>query len=249
MYKLYKKSLLGFTLLCFAVYSAGSSISEAVSRALNMGSAVPAAFMLAAAMLLFRFLKRNGLAAQYGLCRSSADAKLFLWYIPLIVLTSSNLWGGAALSFSPTEAFFLIIKMLSVGFIEELFFRGFLFSALCRRGVKFAVLVSSLSFGLIHIVNLFNGSGMGAAENLMQIAGASAAGFLYVTIFCRGGSLLPCVLSHGIYNCLGLFSAAPASGRGIYISLIEWALSIGYAFYILKAVPAAGENSEYGVRQ
>ena len=46
-------------------------------------------------------------------------------------------------------------------------------------------MVSSVTFGLGHIINLINGSGMGLAENLVQIFFAVLIGFLYVIIFRR----------------------------------------------------------------
>ena len=54
--------------------------------------------------------------------------------------------------------------------------------------------------------NLFNGSGMDVVGNLCQIVFAIAVGFLLVTIFYRGGSLLPCILVHSAINTLGTFA-------------------------------------------
>lgn len=60
--------------------------------------------------------------------------------------------------------------------------------------------------GIGHIINLFNGSGMDLVSNLCQIIFAIAVGFLLVTIFYRGGSLLPCILVHSAINTLGTFA-------------------------------------------
>lgn len=54
--------------------------------------------------------------------------------------------------------------------------------------------------------NLFNGSGMDVVGNLCQIVFAIAVGFLLVTIFYRGGSLLPCILVHAAINTLSTFA-------------------------------------------
>ena len=50
--------------------------------------------------------------------------------------------------------------MLCVGFLEEVIFRGLLFTAIARNNIKSAVIISSVTFGIGHIINLFNGSGM-----------------------------------------------------------------------------------------
>ena len=54
--------------------------------------------------------------------------------------------------------------------------------------------------------NLFNGSGMDLVGNLCQIVFAIAVGFLLVTIFYRGGSLLPRILVHSAINTLDTFA-------------------------------------------
>ena len=82
-----------------------------------------------------------------------------LFYIPLIVLLTVNLWYGVAMNTSPLEMVLYILSMLCVGFLEEMIFRGFLFQAMVKDGVKSAIIVSSVTFGIGHIVNLINGSG------------------------------------------------------------------------------------------
>lgn len=84
--------------------------------------------------------------------------------------------------------------MLCVGFTEEVIFRGFLFRALAKDNVKTAMIVSGITFGIGHLLNLVNGSGMELAANLSQVAGATAFGFLFVILFYRSGSLLPCIM-------------------------------------------------------
>ena len=48
--------------------------------------------------------------------------------------------------------------MINVGFIEEIIFRGFLFKMMEKDNIKTAIIVSSLTFGIGHIVNLLNGA-------------------------------------------------------------------------------------------
>ena len=90
--------------------------------------------------------------------------------------------------------------------LEEVIFRGLLFKAPAKDNIKSAVIISSVTFGIGHIINLFNGSGMNLLNNLCQIVFAIAVGFLLVTIFYRGGSLLPCIFVHSVINMLGTFA-------------------------------------------
>ena len=70
---------------------------------------------------------------------------------------SINLWNGVTMKLSVLETVLYILSMLCVGFIEEIIFRGFLFKALCKDNIKQAIAISSITFGVGHIVNLLNG--------------------------------------------------------------------------------------------
>lgn len=211
MKKLYEKSELGFALLWIGVYCLGMSVFDELSRRIGVESSASAIFAAAVSLLLYIWLNRQGKLVKFGLCRPSVPAKAVLFYIPLMVITSQNLWGGIAMRYDALGTVCFIIKMLCVGFLEELIFRGFLFRAMSRDSIRWAVVVSSVTFGLGHILNLINGSGMGLAENLVQIFFAVLIGFLYVILFHRGGSLWPCILSHGVLNSLSAFSAGDGS--------------------------------------
>ena len=96
------------------------------------------------------FIRKNGLQKRYGLCRSSVPARRFLYYVPLVILASGNLWNGAALTCSPAETVCRVVCMLCVGFLEEVIFRGLLFTAIARNNIKSAVIISSVTFGIGH---------------------------------------------------------------------------------------------------
>ena len=136
--------------------------------------------------------------------------------------------------------------MLCVGFLEEIIFRGFLFRAMSKDNVKSAIIVSSVTFGIGHVINLLNGSGMNLADNIFQIIAAVFIGFLYVIIFYRGGSLIPCILSHGVLNLLSAFanSEAPETEALIFRMVLLIVLVAGYALILLKTLPPKKATSE-----
>ena len=230
MKKLYTERPLLFALVLIGIYVVGMSGLESLTPLFGVVSAAGA---LAASVFLLFWLRRNGLLQQLGLCSGNTPAKAFLWYVPLAVISLYNLWNGAQLNWDLPETAFFMVKMLCVGFLEELIFRGFLFRALKTEGIGWAVAVSSITFGLGHIVNLFNGSGMALADNLVQIVSATAIGFLYVLLFHRGGSLLPCILSHGVFNALNAFSRGETPvGRILLLILV-----VGYSLVLLRTLP------------
>ena len=134
--------------------------------------------------------------------------------------------------------------MLCVGFLEELIFRGFLFTAITRNNIKSAVVISSVTFGVGHVINLINGSGMDPVSNLCQIVFAVAVGFLLVTIFSRGGSLLPCMIVHAAINTLGTFSntAGLTEEKRLFHLFVLTAITVGYTLILTRTLPKRQEE-------
>lgn len=233
MKRLYEKSELGFALVWIAVYCVGMSLFDGLSHAIGVESSASAVFALAVSAFLYDWVRCSGLAVKYGLCRPTVAARAFWFYLPLIAITLYNLWGGAAVHYTALGTVCYVVKMLCVGFMEELIFRGFLFRAMARDSVKWAAIVSGVTFGLGHILNLVNGSGMSLGENLVQIVSAVLIGLLFVVIVYRGGSLWPCIVSHGVFNALSAFSGA----QPWYFVLILCVLVVAYTLLLLKTLP------------
>lgn len=206
MKKLYEKNELTFALVWIVIYCVLQSLANPLNEMIGIEYSASAAFCILQAVVLFAFIRKNNLQKRYGLCKSPVPACRFLYYVPLIILASGNLWNGFALNYTPGETVCRIICMLCVGFLEEVIFRGLLFKAIAKDNIKSAVIISSVTFGIGHIINLFNGSGMDLVDNLCQIVFAITVGFLLVTVFYRGGSLLPCIFVHAAINTLGTFA-------------------------------------------
>ena len=206
MKKLYEKNELRFAIVWIVIYCVLQSLANPLNKVIGIEYAASAAFCILQAIVLFAFIRKNSLQKRYGLCGSPVPACRFLYYVPLVILASGNLWNGVTVNYSPVETACRIVCMLCVGFLEEVIFRGLLFAAIAKDNIKSAIVISSVTFGIGHIINLFNGSGMNLADNLCQIVFAIAVGFMLVTIFYRGGSLLPCILVHSAINTLGTFA-------------------------------------------
>ena len=239
MKKLYEKNQLTFALVCIAVYCALQSLANPLNRAIGIEYAASAAFCTVQSAVLFTFIRRNGLQKRYGLCGPSVPARRFLYYVPLVILASGNLWNGAAVNYTPAETVCRIVCMLCVGFLEEVIFRGLLFSAIAEDNIRSAIIISSVTFGTGHIINLFNGSGMDLVNNLCQIVFAVTIGFLLVTIFDRGGSLLPCILVHAAINTLGTFSNAADLTAKMQLchTAVLIAITVAYTLVLTKTLP------------
>ncbi len=238
MNKIYSKNELAFSLLYIIIYVSGASIADELSVRIGVQKSVTVIFLGIMSLILIGWIRKNDLAEKYGLCRGKYKAKDLGFYIPLIILSSCNLWYGVRMNMTVHETLLYVASMVFVGFLEELIFRGFLFVSMSKDSVRSAIIVSSLTFGIGHIVNLFNGSGAGFVENMCQVFSAVALGFLFVIIFCYSGTMIPCILTHISINVLSAFAdeSSFTSYTRIFNALIISAIALWYAFMLVKKI-------------
>ena len=224
MNKIYKKNEVTFAIICIVVYVVGTSIAEAIAETVGIVKLPSMIFHIGFTGVLIAWLKKNDLFEKYGLVKPEYKLSKAWFFIPLILVGLSGVFFGVKLNYSIPETVFYIISMLCVGFLEEIIFRGFLFVGMVKKNVKSAIIVSSITFGIGHIVNLLNGQDL--LETLLQIVFAIVVGFTLVTLFYKGKSLLPCIIFHGINNACSAISNDDASlkvfgsvERELYISV------------------------------
>ncbi len=236
MNQLYKKNEIMFAIIWIIVYVVGLSTADNVSSMIGVEKSVTTILCIVLTSVLVLWMKKQGLLKTYGLCKSELPANKLLFYIPLFVMASINVWFGIVFNYGILESFLYILSMLLVGFLEEIIFRGLLFKAMYKNGVKSAVIVSSVTFGIGHIVNLVNGSGADLFSNLLQVLYAMAGGFLFTILFLKTKSLWACIITHGVLNALSVFAneGVMTPARDIFCALALILISVFYAVYILK---------------
>jgi len=240
MTKLYRKSEITFAVLWIAAYVVLTSLADQLSESVGIIKSVTAAVHAAMSLILFFWIRNNHLGEKYGFRGPEVPAKRFLYYVPLILIASASLWRGFKTQYGFPEAALYIVSMCCVGFLEEVIFRGLLFRAMEKDNLRSAILVSSLTFGIGHIVNLFNGSGRDIVSSLIQIVFAVLVGFVLVWIFYHGKSLIPCILFHSANNALKVFAAEESlsSQTAMIINLaVIFVILGGYIFYLVRAFP------------
>lgn len=230
--RLFDKNEILFAIIWIAVYVLGFGNADMLSESLGFPKLITVIFGVLLSVILLLFIKTNGLFGYFGLCEPKKEPKDFLFYIPLLLVSTASIWSGISFEIKPLTAVLSVLSMCLVGFLEELIFRGMLFTGMAKNGIKSAIIVSSLTFGVGHIVNLLMGAPV--FETLLQLVYASAAGFCYTAIFYYGKSIIPCVLSHALINSLSVFGAEATTVEMIIISAIQTAINIGYGIYILK---------------
>jgi membrane protease YdiL (CAAX protease family) len=224
---------LWFALAWIIGYCVLASVGDNLSAEIGLQKAVTLPILIVLSVVAATFIGKNQMFAMFGLQKPCVSASKMLFYLPILLLLPANLWYGVECSTSAIETVLYILSMLCVGFLEELIFRGFLFQAMVKNGVRSAIIVSSITFGIGHIINLFNGSGAELIPNLLQVVYAMAVGFMFVMIYYRTNSLIPCILTHSVFNALSIFSGSGITIQEEIVSgLLITAIAGVYAIYL-----------------
>jgi len=169
-------------------------------------------------LVITSFIATNKLGNYYGLT-TLPKGKEFIYFLPLCLIVSVNFWNGININNTVTEIIFYMLSMICVGFIEEVIFRGFLFKMMEKDNANSAIIVSSLTFGIGHIINLLNGAEF--IPTLMQICCAISLGYLFVIIFQKGKSLWPCIITHSAINASSIFNVSDTFIASIFLIIVS----------------------------
>lgn len=211
MKKLYQKSEVGFALIWIGLYVVVMNIALQICGGFDdlqkktVGQVlVPVVCILLLATAATIWICKNNMAEKFGLCRFKGNLKQYLWFLPLILMSCTNLSNGLGLNAPLVLSLLMAVNMAAGGYVEEIIFRGFLFRGMAKDNLKSAIIVSAVTFGAGHIVNLANTAD--TLGVLLQVCYAVVIGFLYTVIVYKGGSLWPCIASHMFVNGSSVFS-------------------------------------------
>lgn len=144
----------------------------------------------------------------------SLDRKQLLWFLPaiavLIAMWVVFLSGLARVSLSAAQwqSFALVgFTTLLVGFGEEIMYRGIVLHAfLTTRRVRWAMLVSSIAFSLLHAVNVFGGVPLLAVP--IQLLNTFQFGFFFAPLMLKLNNILPLIIYHWLWDFLQIMAAS-----------------------------------------
>ncbi|WP_426348766.1 CPBP family intramembrane glutamic endopeptidase [Alloiococcus sp. CFN-8] len=230
MKKLYEKSEIWFAVLWIIIYTL---VMGNLRNNFGDASPYPLIGLLVIAIAITSFIVKNKLVVKYGLVGLS-DVKKYLYFIPFVLLATVNFWFGVSMHYDLLHQTFSVITMGLVGYVEEIIFRGLLFKAIEKDSVKKAIIISAVTFGAGHIINLL--TGQATADTFFQIGYAIAIGFAFVMVFYKSGSLIPCIITHSVVNITSKFSNASSNVWDYLAALFIIIVAGGYALYLHKRV-------------
>ena len=188
--------------------------------------------LVAISAVLLAVIRLLGIEKELGMTRWLQNGKKLLWLLPMWVLSTGNLWGGVGLRYDGITTVMAVLSFLLVGVAEEIIFRGFLFNGMRRTGsLTVAVVVSAITFGMGHIVNLLTGHA--TMETLVQVLFAIAWGFLFTFAYLKSGSLLPCIAIHGLIDVFSVFARDNEIAHWAYIAATV-AVAVIFCLYLSK---------------
>ena len=229
MKKIFEKNETLFCILLVLLYIIVNSYCIQNFGLIDYRSAIVNTIFSMFLIVLIIILKR---IKYYGLT-TIKNSKKYLFFIPLFLIPTVNLWNGISINNSTKEMVFYILTMINVGFIEEIIFRGFLFKMMEKDNVKIAIIVNAITFGIGHIINLLNGAEL--IPTLMQICYAFSIGYLFVIIFYKSKSLIPCIITHSLINSLSVFNIE--NSISLYIApVFLTVVPLIYVIYINKVI-------------
>ena len=230
MKKLYEKNELTFAILWIVAYVVLFSLADSLSEPTGIPKLYTMFLSLVMAAVLLMFICKNGLTKYYGLCKVSGSWKDYLYFLPLFLISTCNLWRGIAWPEHFLKEIPAVVAFTVAGLLEELIFRGLLFKAMSRDNQKAAIVVGSLTFGVGHIVNLLSGADF--LFTLLQVVYAIAIGYLFIVIFLKSGSIVPCILTHCAVNGLSTFGADQERWVMVIICILLTVIPLAYALWL-----------------
>lgn len=243
MKKLYEKSEIWFAVAWIIVYVVVMGNLRGNFEDESLYSMLAALVM---AVVLTAFIVRNKLTDRFGLVLWT-DSRRYLYFVPFMLLCTVNLWFGVSLHYSVGRQIVAVMTMALVAYVEEIIFRGLLYRAIEKDSVKQAIVISAVTFGAGHIVNLL--TGQGSLNTFFQMGYAIAIGFAFVMCFYKSGSLIPCMATHAVINVTSKFSnhnipeqAEMLWGYGSFLFIVL--VAGGYALYLRKMQSDSGHTIE-----
>lgn len=172
----------------------------------------------------------NNKTALYG---------VFIFAAVELLNIAGAFFSGNLLSGDPAPI--LLLTYLAVSVFEETVFRIipvriFKKRIVSKKGEALLVILTSLAFGLFHLINLLSGASL--SYTVLQIIFAASIGSFFCLLYLRSGSALLIVAMHIAHDVItgfntpdltgGVIYSLPLTFQDIIIVLVQAAVFIGF---------------------
>ena len=173
--------------------------------------------LFVAYLAVSRGWRRVGLV---GRDRTPAIRWVVVLYVIQAVLLAAFLGLVLSVYDGPSKVMtFILINVVFIAFNEELLFRGFLWDSLSGLRPAPAILLTSLVFGLVHLINGVTGAAWNGV--IVQVVFAAIGGLFDAVVRYGTGSLWPTILTHYLLDTAGSLCADTSMvGVGLGIQVL-----------------------------
>lgn len=133
---------------------------------------------------------------EIGSIKKLSNSNLLL-LLPVAVLSLIPVLNGIKIK-SISIIFIILATVILIGIVEELLFRGVIFTALKENGTINAILISSFIFALTHFLNLVYGADF--LDTVVQVVFAFGFGLVMAVVRSKTNILLPLILVHALWD-------------------------------------------------
>ncbi|MFK5689366.1 lysostaphin resistance A-like protein [Ornithinimicrobium sp. LYQ92] len=232
---------LWLAIVWIVVYIVAIGVGDTLSLSIGRENSATAVVVLALSVGLVLYLGATSRLREYGVrAPRSADYRTCLFYLPLLVIACLQYAKGLDGDLDAVAIALVILLMVGVGFAEELIFRGFLYRAIAHRsGVRRAVVISGVTFGLGHVVNLARGyTGL---DQILQVVVAIAVGIVLALLVAVTGSIMPGVVFHVLFNISGSLTADDRTTE-VYVAAAVLAICAAYSVHLVRQLRHRGTS-------
>ncbi|WP_410768517.1 CPBP family intramembrane glutamic endopeptidase [Fontibacillus sp. BL9] len=221
---------IGLTLLV-SIASAAATIMELGDRGIMIAQGC--AFLVMGVIVTVYMKKRDRTMGIFGFNKlDERNGKATLYYIPLLIIALVQpLMGGFNPELSFLDVVIILVFSLLVGYAEESVFRGIIREKLQFKGTKFYIVFSSLFFGILHMANAFNGTGI--IHILLQVINALLIGFILALLIETANNIIPLIVFHFLFDALAQVTSSAILDQEILAVSILNILYLVYGIYLI----------------
>lgn len=154
--------------------------------------------------------------------------KNILFILPALVIAVNNMpiiplvLNQSKINAGYDKILLLLFECLAIGFFEEMAFRSVVMLGIMenrrktKKDILMSIILSSVVFGLVHIVNIFISPSVAV---ILQILYSALIGGMCAIVLLLTRNIWACVILHGLFNFFGAIVSECGEGRVFFTDI------------------------------
>lgn len=243
MRDLQERSPIWHAVAWIGIYVVVVNIGDWISDVFGRPNSATTALLAVLAVGLVLYLRSDGWLRYYGVRPvRRRDFSATLFYIPLVLVAVMQYTKGLRNDLDLTAVLVIVALMICVGFLEELIFRGMLLRSIQRTSnLRLAIVISGVTFGIGHIVNIARG--MTGLNQVIQIGFGVVLGIVLALLFAVTETIVPLIVFHTLLNISGNLTVSNPDSE-FFMLAVTTVIGAGYAAYLVSILRRRGSSPE-----